>query len=171
MITIGGPRRPLNECVTLNDYDESTMEIKLPPDFKEFLRLLNEYQVDYLLIGGYSVGYHVYPRATNDIDIWIAVHPDNANRMVAVLKAFGFETSQLSPELFLHDNIVRMGVPPLRIEVVTMISGVSFEECYPERVTDIFDGVQVNLISLSRLKQNKFASGRYKDLDDLEHLP
>ena len=91
--------------------------------------------------------------------------------MVVVLKEFGFDIPQLSPELFLHDNIVRMGVPPLRIEVITMISGVSFEECYAERVRDTIDNVAVNLISLPHLKRNKQASGRYKDLDDLEHLP
>ena len=147
------------------------MELKLPPDFKEFLKLLNAHHVDYLLIGGYAVGYHGYPRATNDMDIWIATHADNAARMVSVLKKFGFDTSQLSPELFLQDNIVRMGVPPLRIEVITVISGVSFEECYAERVRDTLDDVEVNLISLPHLKRNKQASGRYKDLDDLEHLP
>lgn len=147
------------------------MEIKLPPDFKEFLKLLSAHHVEYLLIGGYAVGYHGYPRATNDIDIWIAAHPDNAAQMVIVLKEFGFDIPQLSPELFLHENIVRMGVPPLRIEVITVISGVSFEECYAERVRDTLDDVEVNLISLPHLKRNKQASGRHKDLDDLEHLP
>jgi hypothetical protein len=148
------------------------MDITLPPDFKEFLRLLNTHNVEYLLIGGYAVGYHGYPRATNDMDIWIAIHPDNAERMVTVLHAFGFETPDLSPELFLQDHsIVRMGRPPMRIEVLTTISGVEFAACYAARVTTMIDGVEVNLISLPDLKVNKQASGRYKDLDDLEHLP
>jgi len=147
------------------------MDIKLPPDFREFLRLLNEHNVRYLLIGGYAVGYHGYPRATNGMDVWIALDPENAQRVTEALKAFGFEMPELSPNLFLYDNIVRMGIPPLRIEVLTAISGVSFEDCYAECVTDWFDGVQVNLISLPRLKQNKQASGRHKDLNDLEHLP
>lgn len=86
------------------------MEIKLPPDFKEFLKLLNSHQVEYLLIGGYAVSYHGYPRATNDIDIWIAVHPDNAARMVAVLNEFGFNLAEVSAELFLKvPGIVRIG--------------------------------------------------------------
>ena len=147
------------------------MDIKLPPDFKEFLRLFNEHKVRYLLIGGYAVGYHGYPRATNGMDVWVACDPENAQRVTAALKSFGFNTPELSPKLFLDDNIVRMGIPPLRIEVLTVISGVSFEECYAECVRDEFDGVQVNLISLPRLKQNKQASGRHKDLNDLEHLP
>jgi predicted nucleotidyltransferase len=147
------------------------MDITLPPDFKEFLRLLNTHNVEYLLIGGYAVGYHGYPRATNDMDIWIAIHPDNAERMVRVLRVFGFETPDLSPELFLQDHsIVRMGLPPMRIEVLTTISGVEFAACYAARVTTMIDGVEVKLISLPDLKVNKQASGRYKDLDDLEHL-
>ena len=148
------------------------MDITLPPDFKEFLRLLNTHGVEYLLIGGYAVGYHGYPRATNDMDIWIAIHPDNAERMVTVLRAFGFDTPDLSIDLFLQDHsIVRMGIPPMRIEVFTTISGVQFAACYAERVTTMIDEVDVNLISLPYLKTNKQASGRYKDLDDLEHLP
>ena len=148
------------------------MDITLPPDFKEFLRLLNTYEVEYLLIGGYAVGYHGYPRATNDMDIWIAIHPDNAERMVRVLRAFGFDTPDLSSALFLQDHsIVRMGIPPMRIEVLTTISGVQFAACYAERVITTIDGVDVNLMSLPDLKVNKQASGRYKDLDDLEHLP
>src|SRR5205085_5947624 len=72
------------------------MDITLPPDFKEFLRLLNAHGVEYLLIGGYAVGYHGYPRATGDIDIWIELNPDNAARTVAVLREFGFDSPQLS---------------------------------------------------------------------------
>lgn len=148
------------------------MDIRLPPDFKEFLRLLGSHGVEYLLIGGYAVGYYGYPRATQDMDIWIAVHPRNAEQMVAVLRAFGFDTPNLSSILFLQaKSLVRMGIAPMRIEIVTTISGVTFDECYAQRVTDTLDGVAVDIISLQHLKQNKRASGRHKDLDDLEHLP
>jgi predicted nucleotidyltransferase len=148
------------------------MEIKLHPDFKEFLRLLNAQNIEYLLIGGYAVGYYGYPRATNDMDIWIARYPNNAERMVRILREFGFDMPQLSTDLFLQeDNIIRMGIPPIRIEVFTTISGVTFDECYAERIVDIMDGIEANLISLYHLKLNKQASGRHKDLDDLEHLP
>jgi len=146
--------------------------IRLPPDFKDFLKLLKEHKVRYLLIGGYAVGYHGYPRATADMDIWVEMQPENAEKVVSALREFGFDIPELSAELFLKEKqIVRMGVPPVKLEITTSISGVEFEECYKERVTDRLDGVEVNLISLKHLKINKKASGRYKDLNDLENLP
>ncbi len=148
------------------------MDVELPPDFREFLRLLNAHKVEYLLIGGYAVGYHGYPRATNDLDVWVAIAADNAKRLVAALRDFGFEMPQLAPELFLHNRrIVRFGEPPLRIEIATTISGVQFAQCYRKRVSAVIDGIRVNLINLRDLKRNKKASGRHKDMDDLEHLP
>ncbi len=147
------------------------MAISLPSDFKEFLKLLNAKKVKYLLIDGYAVGYHGYPRATNDLDIFVAAEPENAEKLVAVLRKFGFNAPNLSPDLFLQDKIVRMGVAPVRIELMTQVSGASFAECYAERVVAVIDRVRVNLISLAKLKQNKKASGRHKDLDDLVHLP
>ncbi|HEX9925248.1 MAG TPA: hypothetical protein VGD99_21505 [Anaerolineae bacterium] len=145
--------------------------VHLPPDFKEFLQLLNSHQVEYLLIGGYAVGYYGYPRATADMDIWIATEPENAAKVVKVLQAFGFGVEEVTPDLFLQEEqIIRMGMPPVRIEILTTISGVSFEECYAERQVDVLDGIEVNLISLDHLKVNKKASGRYKDLNDLENL-
>jgi predicted nucleotidyltransferase len=145
--------------------------INLPRDFREFLKLLNVHKVGYLLVGGYAVAFHGYPRATADMDIWVAVDPINAERLVAVLKEFGFDVDELSPELFLAENqIIRLGVPPVRIEIHTSISGVNFDKCYAERVMDRWDGVDVPLINLEQLKVNKAASGRYKDLNDLEHL-
>ncbi len=144
----------------------------LPPDFKEFLQLLNAHNVRYLLIGGYAVGYHGYPRATVDMDIWIATHPDNARRIVTALKQFGFDLPEVEETIFLQeDKVIRMGLPPMRLEILTSVSGVEFEECFNERIVDTIDGIPVNLISLERLKQNKKASGRHKDLNDLEHLP
>ena len=146
--------------------------IHLPKDFKEFLKLLNANQVEYLLIGGYAVGYHGYPRATADMDIWIAAKPDNSTKIINVFNDFGFSDSMLKPDIFLkEDQIVRIGLPPIRIEVITTISGVSFDECYSERVIGKIDGIQVNLIDLKHLKINKKASGRHKDLNDLENLP
>jgi predicted nucleotidyltransferase len=145
--------------------------IRLPPDFKEFLKLLKEHEVRYLLIGGYAVSYHGYIRATGDMDIWIAIHPDNARKTVTVLKEFGFDHPDLNAELFLQENkIVRMGVPPVRLEITTSISGVEFDECYRTRIVDDLDGVEVNLIDLENLKKNKKASGRLKDMADFKKL-
>lgn len=129
-------------------------------DFKEFLRLLNKNEVEYLLIGGYAVGYYGYVRATANMKVLIA------------LQEFGFNLPESTKELFLKpDKVARMGVPPFRIEMLTSISGVGFEECYAERVVDTVDDVEVPIISLRHLKVNKKASGRLKDLADLEHLP
>jgi hypothetical protein len=134
--------------------------------------LLKEHKVRYLLIGGYAVSYHGYIRATGDMDIWIAIHPDNAHKIVAVLKAFGFDHPELNEDLFLRENkILRMGVPPVRLEITTSISGVQFDECYQARVIDMLDDVEVSLIDLENLKKNKRASGRTKDLVDFQKLP
>lgn len=147
------------------------MDIKLPPDFKEFLKLLDDKGVQYLVIGGYAVAYHGYPRATNDIDIWIAISPENARKTVAALREFGFDMPELSERPFLEpDRIIRMGNPPMRIEISTTISGVEFRQCYADRVMDTIDGIEVSFISLPDLKINKKASGRLKDLSDLENL-
>ena len=144
---------------------------QLPPDFKDFLKLLNSYRVEYLIVGGYAVSYHGYVRATADIDIWIKMDHGNAEKMVSVLSEFGFGVKELSAALFLKENnVIRMGVPPFRIEILTTISGVSFEECYKNRSTDSIDGIEISFISLSDLKENKKASGRLKDLSDLEYL-
>src|SRR5437762_5831013 len=117
--------------------------IQLPPDFKEFLRLLNSRQVEYLLVGGYAVSYHGYPRATGDMDVWIARDRQNAERIVAALREFGFDSPELSGEVFLQaERVIRMGLPPFRIEVLTTISGVNFAECYAERIVDVIDGVE-----------------------------
>ena len=144
----------------------------LPDDFKEFLRLLNASSVEYLLIGGYAVGYHGYPRATADMDIWVAISQDNASKLVDVFKRFGMSDPKLTADLFLErGKIVRMGVPPMRIEVLTDIDGVMFEECYADRLTVEIDDQPVTLISRDHLRKNKRASARHKDLDDLDNLP
>lgn len=148
------------------------MDIELPRDFKEFLRLLNANGVRYLLIGGYAVGYHGYPRATNDIDIFIAKDLENARRLVQTLSDFGFATNELSTEIFIQEkSLVRMGVEPMKIEIANFISGVGFEEAYQDRIIGVIDGIEISLIGLYHLKINKKASGRYKDLNDLENLP
>jgi len=148
------------------------MATKLPQDFKEFLKLLNEFNVEYLLIGGYAVAHYGYPRPTADFDIWIAMNRVNAAASVHALEAFGFEQPELQPSLLLEPGrILRMGVPPMRLELMNQIDGVEFAECFARRNVVNLDGVDANLISLDDLKQNKRASGRAKDLNDLEHLP
>lgn len=145
--------------------------IKLPKDFSEFLKLLNSKQIEYLLIGGWAVGYYGYPRATGDMDIWASAKRENAFKLINAFKEFGFDVPELSVELFTKENqITRIGVPPLRIEVLTSISGVKFEECYPNRNVVSIDNIEINLINLDDLKKNKAAAKRFRDLDDLENI-
>lgn len=144
----------------------------IPNDFKEFLRLLNENEVQYLLIGVYAVGYHGYPRATADMDIWVAISPENAAKIVDVFNRFGMRDRELTPDLFQEKGkIIRMGIPPMRIEILTEIDGVDFSDCYKTRITADFGGIKIDLISLANLRKNKIAVARHKDLDDLENLP
>ena len=145
---------------------------RLTPDFSAFLRSLADHRVEYLLVGGYAVGYHGYVRATADIDVWVRMEEHNAERIVAALTDFGFGVPGLSAQSFLDERcLVRMGVPPFRIEILTSISGVTFDACWDERVEDEWDGVRVHVIGLRCLRENKRASGRLQDLADLEQLP
>jgi hypothetical protein len=145
---------------------------RLAPDFKEFLQLLRSAKIEYLLIGGYAVGHYGFPRATGDLDIWIANHDQNATRLVDVLRQFGFDVPELNKSLFQKPkHVVRMGVPPVRLEILSSIDGVDFQDCYPRREIAEIDGVQVDIICLADLKKNKRASGRHQDLTDLEKLP
>ena len=144
----------------------------LPEDFREFLRLLNKVEAEYLLIGGYAVGYHGYPRTTADMDLWVGVSPENGPKLVYACAHFGMKDAKLTPELFQQNRkVIRMGVPPMRIEIHTGIDGVEFQECFAAREIADLDGVPVNVISLYHLRLNKRASGRHRDLDHLEHLP
>lgn len=146
--------------------------IEFPPDFSEFLRLLNENEVEYLVVGGFAVALHGYPRATADIDVWVSTSADNARRIVLALQAFGFDVPTLSEELFLTpERIVRMGVAPLRIELLTSIDGVEFEGCADRAMWVDVEGESIPVIGLDDLKVNKRASGRSKDLADLDGLP
>jgi hypothetical protein len=144
----------------------------LPDDFKEFLKLLGSNGVEYLLIGGYAVNVYGYVRTTNDLDVWVNIHPENAARIERALRDFGFATPGLTADLFLSpNNIVRMGAIPVRIEILTSISGVEFASCYAEKETIQMDEIVVPVISLARSRENKAASARAKDLADLENLP
>jgi len=144
--------------------------IQLPPDFKEFLKLLNSSDVEYLVIGGYAVNYHGFPRATAGLDIWIATSRENAERVAQAVRRFGFEQAEAAQ--FLEPRkVIRMGVPPVRLEILTAISCVDFAECHGRRLEAELDGVAVKLIRLDDLKRNKQASGRLKDRLDLEELP
>ena len=146
--------------------------ITLAPDFKDFLRLLSEREVEYLLVGGYAVALHGYVRYTADMDIWIFTSLANASKVVAVLSDFGIpDAGSLLDVLQKEKRVVGMGLPPYKIEVITSIDGVLFQNCYAQRQVVEVDGIKINYLSLEDLRKNKLASGRFKDLDDLQHLP
>ena len=146
--------------------------ILLAQDFREFLQLLDSKEVEYMIVGGYAVAFHGYPRATADLDLWVATNPKNAAGIVEAVREFGFDVPNLSSDLFLEqDRVVRMGEPPVRIEILTNISGVDFNDCFESREIADLEGLPLPFIGLQHLKANKAAAGRHQDLSDLEHLP
>lgn len=143
----------------------------LNPDFREFIESLNDNGVRYLVVGGYAVAFHGHPRYTKDFDVWIEMSEENAARMVAALEQFGFGSLGLTAADFLvPDQIIQLGYPPNRIDILTTLPGVEFSECYPSRIVVDIDGLPVNFIDLENLKRTKRASGRLQDLADLEYL-
>lgn len=140
-------------------------------DFKEFIQFLNDNHVHYLVVGGYAVAVHGHPRYTKDIDIWIEINPENAANLLRALEQFGFGSLGLQLEDFLsRDQIIQLGYPPNRIDLLTSIDGVDFADCYSSRLEINIDNIIVNFIDLENLKKNKKASGRLQDLADLENL-
>lgn len=149
-----------------------TIMIPIPRDFRDFIVLLNEKRVKYLIVGGYAVAFHGYPRVTGDLDIFIEMSEENASAMLEVLGAFGFSTTGIGPKFFMDKGeVVRLGREPLKLEILNDISGISFAECYGNRVTVSIEDLKVNFIDLPDLIQNKKASGREKDLADIRNLP
>ena len=149
----------------------SIRRLILHKDFLDFLRQLNVHSVRYLIVGGYAVAVHGHPRYTGDLDVFVDPTAENARALVAACRAFGFDLPDLVPELFTgRDNVVRLGVEPVRLEVITSISGVEFTEAYPRRLEVPLGGVVVSFISYEDLIKNKLASGREKDRVDVQAL-
>ncbi len=142
------------------------------PDFREFFALLNARDVRYMVVGGYALGFHGAPRYTGDIDIWVEPASENASRVLAALSDFGFGSLAISEaDLTEPDRFVQLGYPPQRIDLLSSPSGVNFADCFESRVTISLGDVDVSVIGLDCLKANKLASGRRKDLADLDNLP
>ncbi len=143
----------------------------LNQDFREFIKLLNDKGVRYLIVGGYAVAFHGYPRFTGDMDVWIEATEENASRLVEALEDFGFSSLGLRKEDFLQpDQIIQLGYAPCRIDIFTSLPGVEFGPCYEKRIEEEIDGVKVSFVDIECLKKSKRASGRTQDLADLEHL-
>lgn len=143
----------------------------LNKDFREFIELLNRNDVKYLIVGGYAVAVHGYPRYTKDIDIWIFTDELNLKKIVKVINDFGFKSSNIKvADLKESGTVVQLGLPPNRIDLITDVDGVDFDDSYNNKFEIISDGLKMNFIGLEHLKKNKKASGRYQDLADLENL-
>jgi len=145
---------------------------QLTPEFREFLACLNHAGVEYLLVGGYAVNHYGYHRFTEDIDFWIAVSEENFDRLLAAIhNFFGEDLAGLDKEFIRQHAALFLGGVPNKIEVFKQCSGLEFSGAYSRRVETTIDGEPVKLISLADLKTNKRASGRNKDLADLDNLP
>ncbi|MBK7138841.1 MAG: hypothetical protein IPH74_07380 [Bacteroidetes bacterium] len=140
-------------------------------DFKEFVELLIKYKTEYLIVGGYAVGIHGHPRYTGDLDIWLNPTLENAEKVILCVNDFGFASVGLKVSDFTKEgNIIQLGIPPLRIDLLTEIDGVKFNECYNNRKEVEIEDIIVNFIGYWDLLENKKKSGRHKDLDDIENL-
>ena len=140
-------------------------------DFIDFIELLNIHNVEYMVVGAHALAFHGRPRHTGDLDIWIKPSIENAGKMVNVLKDFGFESLQLTKEDFLKENYVtQLGYPPLRIDILNAISGVNFDEAYAGRIIGQEEDLTISFINIQDFIANKMATGRAKDLGDIDLL-
>lgn len=136
----------------------------LNEDFKEFIALLNDNQVKYLVVGGYAIAFYGHPRYTKDLDFWIWPDPENAVKMAKTLRDFGFSSLGIQASDFLSiDNVIQLGQPPNRIDLITSVSGLDFETAFSSRTEEIFEGLPINFVSFDDLVKNKTASGRLQD--------
>ncbi|MGA2071357.1 MAG: nucleotidyltransferase [Sedimentisphaerales bacterium] len=144
---------------------------KIPRDFKELLELLNSHKVEYLVVGSYALAFHGAPRFTGDIDLFVKPEQANAKRILAVLNEFGFGSLELSEADFTTpDNVVQFGVPPVRVDIMTSLTGVSWEKAQAGKVSGGCGEVIVFYIGKTDLIANKKSLGRSKDLADIEAL-
>jgi len=140
-------------------------------DFVDLLRAFCDHEVRFLVVGAYALGVHGRPRATGDLDVWVDATPDNAGRVMSALRAFGAPMTDITTEDFSRPGIVyQMGLPPYRIDVLTALTGLSFADAWPDRVPGVFGPVTVDVIGRDAFIANKRATGRTKDLGDIESL-
>ena len=143
----------------------------IQPDFRDLLASFNAHKIDYIIVGAYALAFHGAPRYTGDIDIYVRPDPENAQRIMAALDEFGFGSVELSAADFeVPDKVIQLGVPPVRVDMVTSITGVSWNDAFSGRVEGKYGDVPVHYIGREHFILNKRALGRKKDLADLEAL-
>ena len=144
---------------------------KIPRDFEELLELLNAHKAEYLVVGGYALAFHGVPRFTGDIDLFVKPESANAKRILSVLNEFGFGSLNFSESDFTSpDNVVQLGVPPVRVDIMTSLTGVSWEKAEAGKIRGSYGTTAVSFISKKDLIANKKALGRNKDMADIEAL-
>ena len=145
--------------------------MELQTDFKELLELFNAHGVDYLIVGGYALAFHGAPRYTGDIDLLVEPVPENARRVIAALTEFGFGSLGLSAaDLEQPEQVIQLGMPPVRIDIITSVTGVSWAEAWEGKASGQYGGLPVYYLGRDQLLTNKRATGRNKDLADIEAL-
>ncbi len=143
------------------------------PHFRELLQLLNDFEVRYLIVGGYAIMKYTEPLYTKDLDIWVENSAENSSRVFEALKEFGapLESDNITPETFTRsETTYQIGIAPIRIDILTEITGVEFSAAWKKRVSGTIFAVPVPFISLDHLIANKQATGRSSDLEQLKHL-
>jgi len=145
--------------------------MEVQPDFKELLALLNAHGIEYVIVGGYALAFHGAPRYTGDLDIMVKADSENAARIIKALEKFGFGEAGLTPDDFQQvEKVVQLGVPPVRVDILTSLTGVSSDEAFSGRVEGTYGGVSVYFLGRDQLVANKRALGRKRDLADIEAL-
>lgn len=143
----------------------------LNPDYRDILSVFESGKVEYLLVGAYAMAVHGQPRATGDIDLWVRPSSENADRVIEALREFGAPMSDVAPEDFVaSDTVLQIGVTPRRIDILTSIDGIAFEDAWRGRMVTEIEGIAISVISRDHLIQNKRALGRKQDLADIEKL-
>ena len=145
--------------------------MELDKDFNEFVELFLEHNVRFLIVGGYALAAHGLPRATGDLDAWVWVNPENAQNIMRALNAFGFQNLSLTESDFSkEDSIIQLGYPPFRIDILTSIDGVVFDQAWEKKIVIELNGMNVPFIGRDDLITNKKAAGRPQDIADVSRL-
>ena len=144
--------------------------MKIHTDFREFIRTLNNNDVEFVIVGAFALAFHGYPRATGDMDIWVRPLEPNAVKILKALSDFGFKNLKLEVKDILSGKIVQLGYPPVRIDLMTVLDGLKSSDIWDTRVSGKYGDLSASYIGRAAFIKNKKALGRHKDLADLELL-
>lgn len=145
--------------------------MEIQKDFKEFFALFNAHKVEYVIVGGYALAFHGAPRYTGDIDVLVRAEESNAQRILTALSDFGFSELDLAVNDFSDpDRVLQLGMPPVRIDILTSLTGITWQEASTDTLDLDYGGVPVKVVGREALLANKRATGRAQDLADIEAL-